>query len=742
MKQYYLFLVIVFYSIAFSQPFYIYTDSLHKKNWHAFHSWNVSYNLQDSSHSYSGKYSISIEFKNAYGGFNLFLSNLNTSGYDTLVFFVNGGENSNQTFWIKLSFDGKNFSEGKSITDYTMIESNKWKRVAIPLSDLMNSYFSFVSLLFQESKGQSQPKIFIDNIYLTAISGNPRILDVKFDAYNFYPLSKVKINAKIEDEDGIMDITKVKLLCDEIVEGFSINLYDDGNHYDERKDDGIFGNQVIFPSNSQVGEKRVVLSVEDRSGKRANQEIWVGVLRNDSVPIPAGLFNYLSIGTATNTSNLSWQTNNGGDCWDMGYQYITWDWWNWHTEFVKRFCDDAARRGYIPVISIYMLQQAPIEFGCSGSEYDKIYCAINNPAIMEIFWQKFIRMCHEIKSSLASYVIIHVEPDMLGYLQQRAINENKSPRDLTAFTGNSRYPDNLVGMHQRMIDIVQEIIPNKGLLAFHVSLWGNVISLKDNEEKYLDIKKLAEQTASFLKELSPNFDLIFMDWSDRDAGFDGVWWDKRNISFPNFSRVLMFTNYISVLTGKKVILWQIPIGNETLPNKPNQYADNRLDYVFDYAKDIARSGIISLLFGAGIPGMTTQFTDGGYLKERALNYCREGKINLLDDDFRDSTKSLPVDLILYQNYPNPFSSFSHIRFYLPDITDNTSKLITEKTRATMKLYNILGKEVATIFDEFKLPGKNYEIKLSTSSFNLPSGVYFLELNYGGFRKMIKIMIIK
>lgn len=740
-KVFLIFFVIITIQLQ-SQPLRIYTDSLMRRNWHANHSWDTDFNLKNQSQKFSGLNSISIKYKSGYAGFVLFLANLNTSGYDTLVFWINGGNSSGQSFWIKISYDGKDYSEAKSSTDYGQVESNKWKEFRIPLSHLMNGNFYIVSILFQENKGYGQPEFFIDDIYLTSIQGNPKIVDTYLSTYNFFPRDRILIKARVTDSDGLNDIKKVTLDCTEILNGFEVQLFDDGNHNDNLSNDGIFGNEIVSPSNSTTGEKRIYVVVEDNSGKRASQEIWVGVMQYDSIPVPKGLPKYLSTGTATTSSNLSWQTNNGNECWDMGYQYITWGWWNWYSEFVKRFCDDAYRRGYIPVIPLYLFQTGASDFGCSGNEYEKIYCAINNSNLMTEFWNRFIQMCQEAKKSFAQKVIFHIEPDMLGYLQQRCIKENKTPDQIPAYVNDFKYPNNLTGMHQRMIDLVREYCPDKGLIAFHASLWGNIVSLKDNEEKILNIENLARNTANFLLQLSPDFDLIFMDWSDRDAGFDGIWWDKKNTSVPNFARVLMFTNYLSTFTKKKVVLWQIPIGNESLPNIPNQYADNRLDYIFDYPVDIAKSGIIALLFGAGIPNMTTQFTDGGHLKSRALEYCQNGKISLINFNDKDSSSKKTIrEVVFYQNYPNPFSSYTYLKFDLPEYIDNESNQLITFAPLSIKIYNILGQLVGEILNEIK-PAGQYEIKFHPSKFNLASGAYFIELQYGKLKKINKLIISK
>lgn len=742
MKKVFILFLILFGRIH-SQTFYIYNDSLASRSWHGKHSWDTEFNLKDSTQKNSGKYSISIQFNRGYSGFNLFTQNLNTSGYDTLVLWINGGVNGYQSFWIKISFDGKNFSNGINITDYGTIEPNKWNQFKIPLQHLIGSEKFIVSILFQENRNSPQSKFFIDEIYLTSIEGNPKILDTYFSSYNFYRGEKITVRAQVSDPDGLNDISEVLLISKNNIGSLLYQLYDDGLHSDFLANDGFYGNDINIDQSINFGENRFLIKVKDRSNKEAMIEIWVGILQNDSIPLPKGMPKYLSIGTGTISSNLSWQSSNGDACWDLGYQYITWGWWNWHDEFVKRFCDDAGRRGYIPVISVYMFQNSPADLGCSGSEYDKIYCAINNPSLMREFWNRFIQMCREAERSFAPTIIFHIEPDMLGYLQQRAIREGKTPESIPAFVDDDRYSNNLKGIHQRMVDLVRTHSPRKGLIAFHASLWGNIVSLKENEEKIIDVENLARNTAQFLLECSPDFDLIFMDWSDRDAGYDGIWWDKKNTSLPNFSRVLTFTNLLSIFTKKKIVLWQIPIGNEFLPNIPSKYADNRLDYIFDYPLDIAKSGIISLLFGAGIPQMTTQFTDDGHLKNRALNYCQNGKINLLNFDISDSTIFRPGnELIVYQNFPNPFSSFSYLRFDLPQIIESASNTILNESNLEIYIYNILGEKVATIVNERKSAGKGYEIKISSNSLNLSSGIYFLEVKYANLRRMIKIAIVQ
>ena len=78
--------------------------------------------------------------------------------------------------------------------------------------------------------------------------------------------------------------------------------------------------------------------------------------------------------------------------------------------------------------------------------------------------------------------------------------------------------------------------------------------------------------------------------------------------------------------------------------------------------------------------------------------------------------TLPKEFALEQNYPNPFNPSTVISYQLPVGGD-----------VMLKVYDILGNEIATLIDEFK-PAGRYEVEYNASS--LPSGVYFYQLKAG------------
>ena len=81
---------------------------------------------------------------------------------------------------------------------------------------------------------------------------------------------------------------------------------------------------------------------------------------------------------------------------------------------------------------------------------------------------------------------------------------------------------------------------------------------------------------------------------------------------------------------------------------------------------------------------------------------------------------------LSQNYPNPFNPSTKIKFTIPT-SPLSSPLVKGRTKegfVTLKVYDILGNEVATLVNEEK-PAGEYEVEFNAA--NLPSGIYFYQL---------------
>jgi N-acetylneuraminic acid mutarotase len=88
----------------------------------------------------------------------------------------------------------------------------------------------------------------------------------------------------------------------------------------------------------------------------------------------------------------------------------------------------------------------------------------------------------------------------------------------------------------------------------------------------------------------------------------------------------------------------------------------------------------------------------------------------------------PTEFILYQNYPNPFNPSTVISYQL-----------AVGSRVTLKVYDILGNEVATLVNEEKAAG-TYEVTWNAEG--LSSGVYFYQLKAGEFTATKKLLLLR
>ena len=99
---------------------------------------------------------------------------------------------------------------------------------------------------------------------------------------------------------------------------------------------------------------------------------------------------------------------------------------------------------------------------------------------------------------------------------------------------------------------------------------------------------------------------------------------------------------------------------------------------------------------------------------------------------------------LSQNYPNPFNPVTKIKYSIPAVTLRQAQ---SDIRVTLKVYDILGNEIATLVNEESATGGagEYEVIFDSHSGNvrnLPSGVYFYQLQAGSFVETKKMVLLK
>jgi hypothetical protein len=97
-------------------------------------------------------------------------------------------------------------------------------------------------------------------------------------------------------------------------------------------------------------------------------------------------------------------------------------------------------------------------------------------------------------------------------------------------------------------------------------------------------------------------------------------------------------------------------------------------------------------------------------------------------DIEDPQMEIPSEFRLEQNYPNPFNPSTNFRFK-----------IAEAGLTTLKIYNLLGQEVAVVLDEFMNPG-TYDFRFDATG--LSSGIYFYRIRVNDFSASKKMILIR
>jgi hypothetical protein len=105
-------------------------------------------------------------------------------------------------------------------------------------------------------------------------------------------------------------------------------------------------------------------------------------------------------------------------------------------------------------------------------------------------------------------------------------------------------------------------------------------------------------------------------------------------------------------------------------------------------------------------------------------------------------EELPTVYSLEQNYPDPFNPTTTIKFAIPqDVKRQTRDGLPASGAVRLVVYDILGREVATLVNEVKQPGM-YKVEWNASSSGIASGVYYYRITAGSFSDTKKLMIIK
>jgi len=149
-------------------------------------------------------------------------------------------------------------------------------------------------------------------------------------------------------------------------------------------------------------------------------------------------------------------------------------------------------------------------------------------------------------------------------------------------------------------------------------------------------------------------------------------------------------------------------------------------------------------FGTTTEPKSYSFTDesitSGVYKYRLKQIDFDGSF-IYSNEIEIATDFTPKEFVLYQNYPNPFNPITKIKYTVPNVETHRDASLQ---MVTLKVYDVLGNEVATLVNEEKQPGV-YEVEFDSHSDegqNLSSGIYFYQLKAGSFSSIKKMILLK
>lgn len=385
-------------------------------------------------------------------------------------------------------------------------------------------------------------------------------------------------------------------------------------------------------------------------------------------PLPSGWPRTLQLGMADAPGGAS--AMRGSAPFGFRYQYLSggvntgngWSTWNTGGQFVSYYVAESQAASITPVFTYYqLLQSAP---GNSQGEPAGDFTNLANTTTMTSYYQDLTLFFQ--RAAGKSPVVLHVEPDLWAYIQQRAQNDDGStvPAQVasTGLSDLAGLPNTAAGFGQAFVRLRDAYAPNV-ILAYHFSTWGTGTDILYSRPSDATVSALGVRTGRFYQSLGAGFDISFTDLADRDAAFKQLVYGDGGASWYSADDYRRSALYISafVQTAKqRVAIWQIPFGNTKMRAENNtwdHYQDNKVEWLLDdttraHLQSYAAAGAVAFLFGRGADGTTcacdasgdgvtnpapinannglslTADDDGGFFHQKAAGYYQTGALSL------------------------------------------------------------------------------------------------------------------
>jgi hypothetical protein len=355
------------------------------------------------------------------------------------------------------------------------------------------------------------------------------------------------------------------------------------------------------------------------------------------------------------------------------YQYLSggvnhnpergWATWNANGDFARFYIQDSIANGITPVFTYYMMRQSGPNDGQNDGTAD--FNNLQNQQTMTRYFNDLKLFYQRAADFPSTRVVLHVEPDLWGFMQQRSTGDNAAtvPAQV-ASTGLSELgglPNNLAGFAQG-IRRLRDTYARNVVLAYHVSVWGTGNDILYSDPDNQTVSNLATRAGNFFNSLNSGFDVAFAEFGDRDAAFKQfqygdahAWWQP-----GDFARNQLFISRFVTVAQKRVVFWQIPVGNTRMRAENNtwqHYQDNKVEWLLEDSSranlnGYLQAGVIAFLFGRGADGPTcfcdaardgvtnpapingntrtslNADDDGGFFREQSARYYSSGAMQL------------------------------------------------------------------------------------------------------------------
>jgi hypothetical protein len=293
------------------------------------------------------------------------------------------------------------------------------------------------------------------------------------------------------------------------------------------------------------------------------------------------------------------------DAYLVGVGAGTWPYWNSpNGSYITDTAQSASALGAVPMFTLYQM----------ATNGDGNISEINTPSFMTGYWSQ-ARLMFQVIGSWSKPVLVNLEPDFWGYVEQQAPSGN--PAALAAYVNAepecTTQPNNAIGIAGCLLAMGRKYAPN-AKIGFPPSLWSGT----------------SASVAQYMVELGANHaDFIVAQTSDRDAGCMEVasppaecagrgsgpfYWDETNLTSPNYTQSIdAWSTVRGVMGNLPILYWQTPMGvPSTTPGGTTQhYRDNHVHYMLTHAGQFTAIGVFAVVFSSGASSQTTISTDGG-----------------------------------------------------------------------------------------------------------------------------------